>query len=469
MELVDVAIIGAGLSGLQAATDLQAAGLSYVILEARDRVGGKTCSVQRKDGKGVQELGAAWINDTNQERAWGWTQKLGLTPITQNIKGHVGFQDVDGACHSFMYGEMPKFDESDKQDAVRIRDMVEAASLDAVNFVGPRRGELDSITFDEFLRRKGASKRALQTACIWFHGMLGMEPGEVSALSFLEMCRGGLGIMNLRNDGKHGAQYLRLREGTQSIAIGMAAQLPADRITLSSPVTAVTQIGKERYAVTLADGRNVYSKKVMVSIPSPTYRNITFSPKLPPQRLTYATSGRYGWYVKYLLLFKTPFWRSGNRCGLAQSLAGPVSIFRDTSDDGTDNYALTCFIGSKPGRKWYTLSEANRQKVVLEQVSQIFGASREMVQENLIEALTSPWMEDRYAGFGCPVATTPPGVLGHASAESLWEPVDGIHFVGTELTNEWRGYMEGALRSGARGAKEVIESLTMEPLARSKL
>ncbi|ORY55681.1 monoamine oxidase [Pseudomassariella vexata] len=460
MDSIDVAIIGAGLSGLQAATDLQAAGFSFVVLEARDRVGGKTCSIQRADGKGVQELGAAWINDTNQERAWALAKKFGLTPITQNIKGEVGFQDVNGECHSFMYGEMPKFSKVEKQDAVRIRDLVEAATLDPANFIGARRAELDSISFEEFIRAEGASKRALQTACIWFHGMLGTEPSEVSALSYLEMCRGGLGIMNLRNDGKHGAQYLRLREGTQSLANGLARELPADRIKLSSPVTAITQLGKERYGVTLSSGEVVFSKKVIVSIPSTTYRNIKFSPPLPPQRQAYATAVRYGWYVKYLLLFKTPFWRNGSRCGLAQSLAGPVSIFRDTSDDGTENYALTCFIGSRPGRKWNALPEAERQRAVLEQISQIFGVDSKTLKDNFIEALTSPWMEDRWAGFGCPVPTTPPGVLGNLEGNFLFEPFNGVYFVGTELTDEWRGYMEGALRSGARGAKQILDAFS---------
>ena len=57
-DIVDVIVVGAGLSGLQAALDLHEAGRSIVLLEARDRVGGKTNSVQREDGKGVQEVGA---------------------------------------------------------------------------------------------------------------------------------------------------------------------------------------------------------------------------------------------------------------------------------------------------------------------------------------------------------------------------------------------------------------------------
>ena len=105
---VDVVIVGAGLSGLQAAVDLHDAGRSFVILEARDRVGGKTLSVQRPDGKGIQELGPAWVNDTNQSTIWSYCQRFGLTPVVQNIKGSVACEDTDGQCHAFPYGSLPK-------------------------------------------------------------------------------------------------------------------------------------------------------------------------------------------------------------------------------------------------------------------------------------------------------------------------------------------------------------------------
>jgi monoamine oxidase len=107
-DIVDVIIIGAGLSGLQAALDLHEAGCSIVVLEARDRVGGKTNSVQREDGKGIQEIGAAWLNDTNQSHVWKYVLKFGLTPVIQNIEGLVASEDADGNCHMFPFGELPR-------------------------------------------------------------------------------------------------------------------------------------------------------------------------------------------------------------------------------------------------------------------------------------------------------------------------------------------------------------------------
>jgi monoamine oxidase len=107
-EAVDVIIVGAGLSGLQAALDLHRASRSIIVLEARDRVGGKTYSVEREDGKGVQEIGAAWLNDTSQSHVWEYCKQFGLTPVVQNIDGLVASEDADGDCHLFPFGELPR-------------------------------------------------------------------------------------------------------------------------------------------------------------------------------------------------------------------------------------------------------------------------------------------------------------------------------------------------------------------------
>lgn len=104
----DVVVIGAGLSGLQAAIDLQQAGKQVLILEARDRVGGKLRSVQRADGRGVQELGATWVNDSNQSTVWSYCERLGLTPVVQNVEGQVACEDEHGSCHFFPFGGLPK-------------------------------------------------------------------------------------------------------------------------------------------------------------------------------------------------------------------------------------------------------------------------------------------------------------------------------------------------------------------------
>lgn len=104
----DVVIVGAGLAGLQAAISLQSEGLHYIVLEARDRVGGRTLTSRSSSGGTKAELGAAWINDTNQSRMWALAQDLRLHTFEQNTKGDVVVQDFAGQLVKFPYGEAPK-------------------------------------------------------------------------------------------------------------------------------------------------------------------------------------------------------------------------------------------------------------------------------------------------------------------------------------------------------------------------
>jgi monoamine oxidase len=108
LQKVDVVVVGAGISGLQAAYDIQKAGLSYIVLEARDRVGGKTLSVDPLGEGKVVDLGAAWINSTNQSRMFAMTKEFGLKTVVQNTVGDVVMYDLDGSVSSFPYGGLPK-------------------------------------------------------------------------------------------------------------------------------------------------------------------------------------------------------------------------------------------------------------------------------------------------------------------------------------------------------------------------
>lgn len=460
--LVDVIIVGAGLSGLQAALIISKANppLTYLVLEARDRVGGKTLTAPRSHGKGRQDLGAAWINDTNQSRMWELAQQFQLSTITQNTTGNVVVQDFGGGLKKFEYGGAPTYDsEEDTKDCIRIRDLVEATSQNASVFAeGPERARLDSMSFEQYIWEQGAGKRARATAGIWTHAMLGVEPSEVSALYFLEYCRCGGGLMTMRSDCKDGGQYLRFHGGTSQFAQRMAKQIDPSSLRLGSPVTGISQDSDDNVSVSVgATGELLHARSVIVSIPTPVYKTISFYPPLAPAKTLVVNQTRYGCYTKYILAFKKPFWRNKGCCGLAQSFVGPVSVTRDTSDDADENYCMTCFIGGTPARKWSALSAGDKQSSVLQQLSDIFQPDED-INDLFVEALESPWMSEPWSGWGCPCPVFIPGMLDRGW-NALCAPHGNVHFVGTETATVWRGYMEGAVRSGERGALEVVQNL----------
>lgn len=453
---VDIVIVGAGLSGLTSARELVKAGFSCIILEARDRVGGKTWSASLPTNDGTLDLGAAWINDTNQSRVYALAKEFGVDLIEQNTKGKCAFQDQDGKVSTFPYGELPQFSETIRHHLATIRDMCEA-ECQKIDSAMPSNDDLDSLTFDAYLRQNGASREALSIASVWTRAMLGQEPGDISALYFLTYCKAGGGLLQMRSDRKNGAQYLRVRQGTQSFAIGLASTLPEGCVRLNSTVRSITQKAGERVVVQSSTG-TFACKKVIVSVPGPVYKSISFEPALPLARTLLTDCASYGYYTKCMMVFFKPFWVDSGFCGLMQSFSGPASVIRDTSVPADKKWVLTCFMASETGRAWSKLPASERELALIRQIGALYQATS-AAKESFVTSMSYEWSKDEFAGWGCPCTALTPGVLstvGHA----LTTPFRNLHFVGTETASQWKGYMEGAIISGERGAQEVVDMLS---------
>lgn len=356
-----------------------------------------------------------------------------------------------------------QFDPSTVSNVASIRDTAEA-HCQALDTFQPEKSQsstsLDSITFEAYLLSQGAGKTALATATLWTRAMLGQEPGDISALFFLNYCKSGGGLLQMRSDRKHGGQYLRVRQGTQVFAKGLAGALPEGTIQLSTVVEGITQTSDGKMEVRTKTGGTTYlARKVISSVPSPVLKTIAFSPPLPPSKRLLIESSTYGYYTKVMMVFKTPFWVEKGFCGLTQSFTGPASIVRDTSIPKDGKHVLTCFMVSEPGRAWAQQSPVEREKALLEQLGKLFGVGTQQVTNHFVELLLYEWTDDEFAGWGCPCTSLSPGVLDAVGSNALRDPVGNIHFVGTETAGEWKGYMEGAVRSGERGAAEVISQL----------
>lgn len=286
--------------------------------------------------------------------------------------------------------------------------------------------------------------------------MLGQDPRDISALYFLTYCKSGGGLLQMRSDREGGGQHLRIRQGMQSISIGIAETLPKDSIRLCSPVSSITQ-GSPGVEVT-TDQQKLRARKVILTVPSPVLNTISFSPKLPAPKQLWAESSTYGYYTKAMMIFRTPFWVEKGYCGLIQSFTGPASVIRDTSSLPDKKYVLTCFMSGDPGRAWAALPTGQREKALVQQIGKLFGAGAE-AESGFVDMVAYEWANDAYSGWGCPCIALTPGVLDTVGG-AVREPAGNLHFAGTETAVRWRGYMEGAIESGERAGAEVVKGLT---------
>lgn len=201
-------------------------------------------------------------------------------------------------------------------------------------------------------------------------------------------------------------------------------------------------------------------KRVIISVPNPLLKRIEYTPDLPAEKLAVASGTHLGFTSKMILIYDSPWWRDYDLSGVLNSPIGPLAFTRDSSVDVDEQYSLTCFLVGDPGRAWAKIPTAVERKIkFLEHAQALFTpALPEGMQvpmpEKVIEQI---WTEEEWI-WGCPCPVTALGKLaeGKGAAKIRREAFGRLHFIGTETSVEYQGYMEGAVASGERGAKEVI-------------
>lgn len=300
----------------------------------------------------------------------------------------------------------------------------------------------------------GATPVVRKFVNLWTCAMLGIASTEISAIYFLHYCRSGGGLLQMRSDATGGGQHLRFKSGTQTLCLGLWQRLKTGSVQISSPVARIEQRFDSGCTVTTRDGRVFRSKKVVSTVPTTILKDIAISPPLSIDKQWLISESRLGFYAKVHLVYSKPWWRDAGLCGLSQGFDGPVSITRDTSIDADNFFVLTCFIVGDSGRAWArNPSQGSRLQQVLEHVDRIYGRTC----PTPTGAFDQIWNEEEFSQ-GCPCPVVPARAL-QALSRDGWRPEGHLHFAGTEMSTVWKGYMEGALVSGASVAEEVLESL----------
>jgi monoamine oxidase len=444
----DVGIVGAGLAGLMAAHQLVAAGVSVCVLEARDRVGGRTWTRSAVDGTLI-DLGGQWIGPT-QQRMNQLVAELGVETFkTWDTGNNIQYHDGERRVYS---GAIPTTDRTvagDVMEAMLALNMMAMQVPTEVPWTAPDAAVWDAQTFATWLDTHVASSGARALLELAIQAVFSAEPRDLSLLHILFYTRSAGGLMDLVGV-TGGAQETRFTTGAQTIANRMAEAL-GERVVLNAPVHTITQdAGGARI---VSDGFTLTCDHVIVALPPTLAGRLRYQPGLPGLRDQLTQRMPMGTVIKVHCIYPTPFWRDGGLTGQASSNTGVMRVTFDNSPQDGGRGVLLGFIEGDEGRIWGQRSPQERRAAVLECLARYFG---ERAGQPL-DYIEQSWAEEEYTR-GCYAGYMPPGVWSMYGT-ALRTPIGRIHWAGTETATIWNGYMEGAVQSGERAAAEIVEIL----------
>jgi monoamine oxidase len=442
-ERHELVVVGAGLSGLVCARTLVRAGRDVVVIEARDRVGGRTLSAPV--GGASLDVGGQWLG-AKQPWLESLTRSLGVETYAQHHEGKkVLFARGKRSTYRGSIPSLAPHRLAEMQLALfRLDRMLAEVQVDAPT-AGPL-ADLDADSLETWTaaRVKSSTVRALLASAV--RVVFGAELRDLSMLYFLTYLRASGGLMNLLEI-ENGAQERRFVGGSQTLSLRLAAEL-GDRVRLSSPVRRIEQDAQRVRVFT--DAGAIAADRVVVAIPPPLVARIEFSPSLPPARDQLLSRAPMGALIKCLVAYDRPFWREEGFSGEIVCDDDPVCVgFDATSHDGSQP-ALVAFVGGRPARRWAERDRESREREVVEVLARAFGDRA----RKPVDFVAKDWSADPWSR-GCPVAILATGALS-SSAEGFARPVGRVHFAGTETAREWTGYLEGAIEAGERAAAELL-------------
>jgi monoamine oxidase len=456
----DVVVVGAGLAGLTTARRLVQKGVgSVVVLEARDRVGGRTYTLH-KHGTWA-DVGGQWIKTKAtsygpaQDRIFALAKEVGVKTFPTYYPGDkkdVGYEG--GVRQTYPWQPTAELPPSpsllDAATAIVKLDQMANEVGATAPWNAAKAAEYDGQTFETWKQANTTTEFGRRILDLGAEAILACEPRDVSLLYLLFYIASAGTLENLIST-PSGYQESRFVGGSQQVSNKMARALGKGRLIKRSPVT---RIHDSKHEVVVESVRAVVRcKRVVVAIPPALQDGIRFDPALPPRRAQLGQRFPMGSVIKVNVFYDTPFWRADGLTGFTISDQGPCRVTWDNSPPSGKPGVLVTFFEGGDARHYTNRSPAERRAAVLGSLARYFGAKA----KKPLDYVEHDWLRERWSR-GCYVGIMPPGVMLDYGS-TLRPPIHRIHWAGTETATRGAGYMDGAVQSGERAAAEVLKRL----------
>ncbi|UKA58816.1 flavin monoamine oxidase family protein [Arthrobacter sp. FW306-2-2C-D06B] len=445
----DVVIVGAGPSGLTAARELKKAGLSVAVLEARDRVGGRTWT-DTIDGA-MLEIGGQWVSP-DQTALMGLLDELGLKMYSRYRDGESVYLAPDGSRTRYTGASFPVSEttaaEMDK--LIAILDGLAAEIGPEEPWAHPKARELDTISFHHWLRQNSTDEEACNNIGLFIAGGMLTKPAHAfSALQAVLMAASAGSFSNLTDE-----DFIldkRVIGGMQQVSLLIAAEL-GDDVVLNSPVRTINwEPAGEGHRVTVESERaTVNARFVIMAVPPNLYSRVSYNPPLPRRQHQMHQHQSLGLVIKVHAVYSTPFWREDGLSGTGFGADALVQEVYDNTNHGDTRGTLVGFISDEKADAVFELSAEDRKKKVLESIASFLG-DKALDAEVYYE---SDWGSEEWTR-GAYAASYDLGGL-HRYGKDQHANVGPIYWSSSDLAAEGYQHVDGAVRMGQATAARIV-------------